>query len=87
MVGGDVTLWSCFQWCCGMEQVPCHGVGLEQCCEMGWRWRGVGDGEVWLIVMFCFRSASRSVVGWSRYPAIGVGWSNAERLVGDGQVW
>ncbi len=49
--------------------------------------RWVGDGEVWWIEMFCFRSASRSVVGWSRYPAIGVGWSNAERWVGDGQVW
>ena len=69
------------------SRYPAIGVGLEQCCEMGWRWRGVGDGEVWLIEMFCFRSASRSVVGWSRYPAIGVGWSNAERWVGDGQVW
>ena len=23
------------------------------------------NGEVWLIEMFCFRSASKSVVGWS----------------------
>ncbi len=24
VVGGDVPLWSCFQRCCGVEQVPCH---------------------------------------------------------------
>ena len=24
VVGGDIPLWSCFQRCCGMEQVPCH---------------------------------------------------------------
>ena len=30
------------------SKYPAIGVGLEQCCEMGWRWRGVVDRDVLL---------------------------------------